>query len=148
MNPAGQVPCVSFENGRVLAQSNAIILYLADGTDLIPVDPFDRARVWELLFWEQYSHEPHIAVCRFQKLYLGKPDAELDPDKVARGYRALDLMESRLEGRDWFVGSRLSVADVALLAYTRLAHEGGFDIGKRTGVLTWIDRAERELGLL
>lgn len=148
MNPAGQVPCVRFEDGRVLAQSNAIVLYLADGTGLMPSRPYDRARVWELLFWEQYSHEPYIAVCRFQKLYLGKADAELDPNKVERGYGALDFMETRLRERDWLVGTRLSVADIVLLAYTRVADEGGFDVGKRAAVLAWIDRTERELGLL
>ena len=97
LNPAGQVPLVVLPDGRPLAQSNAIILYLAEGSSLVPADAYDRARVLELLFWEQYSHEPTIAVCRFQMRYLGKSQADLDPDKVARGYQALDFMEGRLE---------------------------------------------------
>ncbi len=147
INPAGQVPCVRFDDGRTLAQSNAIILYLADGTDLVPSAPFDRAKVWELLFWEQYSHEPYIAVCRFQKLYLGKTDGELDPDKVARGYKALDFMEEWLRQRDWLVGDRLSIADIALVAYTRVAHEGGFDLGHRSALRSWIRRVVEALAL-
>ena len=147
INPAGQVPCVRFPDGRTLAQSNAIMLHLAEGTELLPSDSFARAKVWEILFWEQYSHEPYIAVCRFQKVYLGMTDADLDPEKVNRGNQALDLMEQLLAGTDWLVGDRLSVADIGLLAYTRLAHEGGFDLTGRPAVRDWVARSERALGL-
>ena len=94
LNPAGQVPTVVFDDGRALAQSNAIIRHLARDSDLIPADPFAVAKMDEWLFWEQYSHEPYVAVCRFQMVYLGKPVSDLDPDKVKRGYAALALMNA------------------------------------------------------
>ena len=140
MNPAGQVPLVLLPDGRPLAQSNAIILYLAEGTALLPEDPYWRAKVNELLFWEQYSHEPNIAVCRFHKVYLGKSDGELDPQKVEKGQQALAYMDSRLEDRAYLIGDALSVADIALVAYTRLAHEGGFDVTAYPAVQRWLDR--------
>ena len=90
LNPAGQVPAIVLDDGRTLAESNAIIRYLARGSDLIPTDPYDAAKMDQWLFWEQYSHEPYIAVCRFQMVYLGRPASALDPDKVKRGYAALD----------------------------------------------------------
>ena len=93
LNSAGQVPTVVFDDGRTLAQSNAIIRYLARDSDLIPADAFAAAKMDEWLFWEQYSHEPYIAVCRFQMVYLGKSASELDPEKVKRGYAALARME-------------------------------------------------------
>ncbi|MBI1250238.1 MAG: glutathione S-transferase family protein [Alphaproteobacteria bacterium] len=147
MNPAGQVPCVVFEDGRVLAQSNAIMLHLAEGTDLIPADPFDRAKMLEWLFWEQYSHEPCIAVRRFRKAYLGQSEAEIDPDLMTRGRRALGVMEGCLLARDYFVGEALSLADIALIAYTRMAHEGGFDLSEFPQVTHWIGRVEDDLNL-
>src|SRR6478609_4134573 len=96
LNSAGQVPTVVFDDGRTLAESNAIIRYLARGSDLIPADAFDAAKMDEWLFWEQYSHEPYVAVCRFQMHYLGKPVSDLDPDRVKRGYSALARMEHQL----------------------------------------------------
>lgn len=147
LNPAGQVPVVVLPDGRPLAQSNAIMFHLAEGCSLLPADAYDRARVMELLFWEQYSHEPTIAVCRFQLRYLGKSQADLDPDKVARGYRALAFLEGRLEGGGFLVGETLTLADIALLAYTRLAPEGGFELSDYPGVRAWIARAEKTLGL-
>jgi len=143
----GQVPVVEFDDGRCLAQSNAIIRYLARSSRLVPDDPFLGAKVDELLFWEQYSHEPYVAVCRFQMVYLGKRRDERDPLKVERAEKALDFMEHRLDGCDWFAGDGLSVADIALVAYTRLAHEGGFDLASRPGVRNWIGRCEEALGL-
>src|ERR1700749_5183896 len=118
LNSAGQVPTVEFDDGRTLAQSNAIIRYLARGSDLIPSEAFAEAKMDERLFWEQYSHEPYIAVCRFQMVYLGKPATELDPNKVQRGHAALDRMDRHLAGRAFLVGEAFSLADVALLAYT------------------------------
>jgi len=147
LNGAGQVPTVAFDDGRTLAQSNAIIRYLARGSDLIPADEFAAAKMDEWLFWEQYSHEPYIAVCRFQMLYLGKPVSELDPDKVKRGYAALARMEHQLAATPFLVGDTISLADVSLLAYTRVAHEGGFHLDGYAALRRWIADAERSLGL-
>lgn len=147
MNPMGQVPVVVFDDGRTLAQSNGIIAYFSGGTDLAPADPFDRAKVNEMLFWEQYSHEPYIAVCRFQMLFLGKSKEEREAWRVERGEHALDLMEQLLSGKNWFVGDRMTIADIALVAYTRMAHEGGFDLALRPNVQAWITKCEQELGL-
>ena len=148
INPFGQVPVVAFDNGRTLAQSNAIITYLADGSDLIPEDAFERAKMLEWMFWEQYSHETAIAVRRFQKLYLKKKDDEIDPHLMAKGRRALGRMELALLGNDWIAGGEaMTLADICLLAYTRLAHEGGFDVSEFPAVHGWIARCERELGL-
>jgi glutathione S-transferase len=147
MNPAGQVPVVEFDDGRHLAQSNAIIRFLARGSTLLPADPYEQAKIDEWLFWEQYSHEPYIAVCRFQMRYLGKPKDARDPQRVERGEAALDLMERTLTGRDWFAGAAFTIADIALVAYTRLSHEGGFDLTSRPRIRAWIARCERALGL-
>jgi glutathione S-transferase len=147
LNPAGQVPTVVLDDGRTLAQSNAIIRYLARGSALIPIDAYDAAKMDEWLFWEQYSHEPYVAVCRFQMQYLGKPASELDPDKVRRGYAALARLEQQLAATRFLVGDRLSLADVALLAYTRLAHEGGFHLDGYAALRRWIGEAEHSLGL-
>jgi glutathione S-transferase len=147
LNDAGQVPVVALDDGRTLAQSNAIIRYLARGSDLIPADAFAQAKMDEWLFWEQYSHEPYIAVCRFQMFYLGKPASELDPDKVKRGHAALARMERQLALTAFFVGRTVSLADVSLLAYTRLAHEGGFDLASYPSVCRWIGETEKYLGL-
>jgi len=147
LNPWGQVPTVEFDDGRTLAQSNAIIRYLARGSDLIPADPFAAAQMDAWLFWEQYSHEPYVAVCRFQMVYLGKPAGELDPNLVKRGYAALDSMERRLSEARFLVGDVFSLADVALLAYTRVAHEGGFDLTSYASLRRWIAEAEKRLGL-
>jgi len=147
LNSAGQVPVVELDDGRTLAQSNAIIRYLARGSALIPADAFAAAKMDEWLFWEQYSHEPYIAVCRFQMVYLGKPATELDPDKVQRGYAALARMEQHLAGTRFLVGDAFSLADVALLAYSRVAHEGGFDLARYASIRRWIAEGETQLGL-
>jgi glutathione S-transferase len=147
LNPAGQVPTVVFDDGRALAQSNAIIRYLARDSDLIPTDPFAAAKMDEWLFWEQYSHEPYIAVCRFQMVYLGKPASELDPEKVRRGYAALARMDAQLAATAFLVGVPFSLADVALLAYTRLAHQGGFDLASYPAIRRWIGECEGRLKL-
>ncbi len=147
MNAAGQVPVVVLDDGRPLAQSNAIIRYLARGSALLPADAYEQAKVDELLFWEQYSHEPYVAVCRYHMAYLGRSAAERDAEKVARGEKAIDFLERALTGRTWLVGDHMSVADIALLAYTRLAPEGGFDLSARLAVRHWIARCEAELGL-
>jgi len=148
MNPAGQVPLVILEDGRPLAQSNAIILHLAEGSDLIPADPYDRAKMFEWLFWEQYSHEPAIAVARFQVAYLKKSVSDLDPKLIARGKAALDLMENALAKNPFLVGNRISLADVALVAYTRVAPEGGFDLSPYPHVQDWIEIVEAKLKIV
>jgi len=152
MNDMAQVPVVELGDGRFLAQSNAILRYLARGTNLLPEDAYRAAKVDELLFWEQYSHEPYIAVCRFQMVYLGKPASALDPDKVKRGNDALDFMEQRLTKQAcaqerFFVSDDLTIADIALLAYTRLAGQGGFDLSQRKALTGWIRRCEETLRL-
>jgi glutathione S-transferase len=145
INPAGQVPTVILGDGRPLAQSNAIILHLAEGSALIPTDAYDRARMLEWMFWEQYSHEPYVAVARFQVTYLGKAVSELDPKLVERGYDAIARLEDGLVRSDYLVGAQLSLADIALVAYTRLALEGGFDLATYPGVRAWIGRVEADL---
>jgi glutathione S-transferase len=147
LNGAGQVPTVEFDDGRTLAQSNAIIRYFARDSDLIPADAFAAAKMDEWLFWEQYSHEPYVAGCRFQMVYLGKPASDLDSDKIKRGYAALARMEQQLAQTRFLVGDAFSLADIALLAYTRLAHEGGFHLDGYAAVRRWIGEAETVLGL-
>jgi glutathione S-transferase len=147
LSPQGQVPVIELEDGRSLGQSNAIIRYLARDSALLPADAFAQAKVDELLFWEQYSHEPYIAVCRYQMFYLGKPKEAREAWRVERGDKALDYMNSQLDGRKWFVGDAMTIADISLLAYTRLAHEGGFDLGSRPNMRAWIERCEAALGL-
>ena len=147
LNPTGQVPAVVFDDGRVLTQSNAIIAYLAEGSNLIPADPFARAQMYEWLFWEQYSHEPAIAV-RINRLhYRGMKEEELDPALKAKGEAALARMELRLKDADFLVGARLSLADIALVAYTRHAPKGGLPLAPYPGVRAWIDRVDGALGL-
>ena len=145
INPAGQVPLVILDDGRPLAQSNAIILHLARGSALIPTDAYDGARMLEWMFWEQYSHEPYVAVARFQVAYLGKAVSELDPRLVERGRGALQRLEDALAQSAFLVGDALSLADVALVAYTRVAHEGGFDLADYPQVAAWVGRVERAL---
>jgi glutathione S-transferase len=147
LNPFGQVPVVGFDDGRTLAQSNAIILYLAEGSALIPTDAFDRAKMYEWLFWEQYSHEPVIAVRRARVHLLGHTDNEIDPSLLPRGQVILTRMEEHLRGRNWFVGSSFTLADMALLPYTRFADQGGFELHRYPALQTWISRCEELLGL-
>ncbi|HEX6859099.1 MAG TPA: glutathione S-transferase family protein [Caulobacteraceae bacterium] len=147
MNPAGQVPTVILDDGRPLAQSNAIMVHLAEGSDLIPTGAYDRARMFEWLFWEQYSHEPYIAVVRFQVALLGKAVDEVEARLIERGHAALQRLEDGLAASPFLVGERVSLADVACVAYTRLAHEGGFDLAAYPKVRDWVGRVERALGI-
>lgn len=147
LNPAGQVPLMILDDGRPLAQSNAMILHLAEGSALIPADAYDRAKMLEWLFWEQYSHEPYIAVARFQVRYLGKPVSELEPRIVERGAAALQRLEDALAGSSFLVGEAVTLADVALVAYTRWAGEGGFDLAPYPRVRAWIARVEAALNI-
>lgn len=143
MNPAGQVPLVEYDDGGTLAQSNAIILSFAEGSALIPADPRTRARMFEWLFWEQYSHEPYVAVARFQVHYLGTPVADLDAKLVERGKAALKLLDDALRRSVFLAGNALSLADIALVAYTRVAHQGGFNLDGYPAVRRWIARIEQ-----
>jgi glutathione S-transferase len=146
LNTAAQVPTVVLEDGRSLAQSNAIIIHLAEGSDLIPQDSYLRAKMFEWLFWEQYSHEPYIAVRRWLTLQ-GKREEDLDPKLLVRGEAALARMESWLAGSPYLVDGKLSLADICLVAYTRMAHQGGFDLSKFPATKAWVGRVEAELGL-
>jgi glutathione S-transferase len=149
LNPAGQVPLLLTPMGHALAQSNAIILYLNEKHDggLLPNRAFERAKVYEWLFWEQYSHEPYIAVRRFLKTYLNKPEPELDPKLLDRGLAALSRMETQLGAAKWIAGDEFSLADISLVAYTRVAHEGGFDLNAFASVGAWVARVEKRLGI-
>jgi glutathione S-transferase len=146
MHPAGQVPVVRFDDGRVLAQSNAIMRYLARGSRLLPEDPFEQARVDEWLFWEQNGHEPFVAVVRFQVLAQKQTAETLEPRLVSRGNAALDHLETVLTGRNFLLNAP-TIADLACVAYTRVAEEGLFDLGPRPAVRAWIARCEAELGV-
>lgn len=148
LNPFGQVPILVLEDGRTLAQSNAIILHLAEGTAWIPDGAWERAKMLEWLFWEQYSHEPYIAVARFQRVYAEKSADEVEPRLIERGYAALARMEAGLDGSDWLAGGQgATLADLALVAYTRVADEGGFDLGAYPNVRDWIGRVEAAFGI-
>ncbi len=147
MNPAGQVPLAVFAGNGPLAQSNAIMLYLAEGSDLIPRDAFERAKMYEWLFWEQYSHEPAIAVLRFHRHYLNKPDAEIDPALPGKCDRVLSLMNNHLAGGHYFAGEKLSLADIALVAYTRFSHEACIDLAQYPNVAAWVRRVEDDLNI-
>jgi len=146
MNPIGRIPLLELEDGTHLAESDAILFYLAEGTRFLPDDRLGRARVLQWMFFEQYSHEPYIAVLRFWKLYA-KKSREDEPQWDARekaGYAALDVMEQALDGRDWFLGEQFgqgpTIADIALYAYTHVAHEGGFDLSGYPAVRAWLAR--------
>ena len=143
INPNGRIPVLELEDGRRLAESDAILFYLAEGTRFLPEERFARAEVLQWMFFEQYSHEPHIAVARFWTHYLGKA---VDAEKIERGYQALDVMEQRLATRRFFVGERYTIADVALYAYTHVAHEGGFDLAAYPNVRAWLARIAAEPG--
>ena len=147
LNPAGRVPIVVFPDGAMLSESNAIIIHLAEGSALIPEAAFTRARMLQWMFWEQYSHEPYIAVRRYQLHYLKRSPDDLDPKLAERGADALRVMQATLEKSDFMAGDALSVADVALVAYSRMAHEGGFDLGPYPAIRSWIARVEDGLGI-
>ncbi len=141
LNPALRVPTLVLDDGRPLAESNAIIWYLADGTPYLPTDPFERAKVLQWLFFEQYSHEPYIAVARFWLAVLGAPPS---PDELAAkqkgGYAALSALERQLSATQFLVGERYTIADIALYAYTHVAEEGGFDLSGYPAIRAWLTR--------
>lgn len=144
MNPNGKVPLMVLPDGRCLPESNAILCYLADGSSLSGIDRFARASVLQWMFFEQYSHEPYIATSRFIVKYLGNPpnrQAELEAKKPG-GYKALDVMEQHLASSNFFANNEFSIADIALYAYTHVAHEGGFDLADYAAIGAWLARIE------
>jgi glutathione S-transferase len=145
LNPAGQVPLAIFSDGRKLAQSNAIMLYLAEGSDLVPGDAYQRAIMYEWLFWEQYSHEPVVAVRIARLHYLNVPEADLDPALLKKGNAALARLQQQLGETPYLVGAALTLADIALVAYTRKAGLGGFKLEDYPAVMAWILRVDRDL---
>ncbi|MDP3938071.1 MAG: glutathione S-transferase family protein [Deltaproteobacteria bacterium] len=150
MNPNGRVPLLEYAPGKHLAESNAILNYLADGTPLLPADPETRARILQWMFFEQYSHEPFIATSRFYLHFLKQPDKyrQALEEKSGPGYGALDVMENHLRRSDYLVAGRYSIADIALYAYTHVAHEGGFDLGRYQAIPAWLDRVKRQPGTI
>ena len=144
LNPNGKVPTLLLDDGRTLAESNAILLYLGEGSALVPDDAYLRARMLQWLFFEQYSHEPYIAVARFIKLYQGMPEARKAEyeTRLPGGYRALTVMEQQLAESDFLVSDQLTLADIALYAYTHVAHEGGFSQEAYPAIRRWLQRVE------
>ena len=142
------MPTIELDDGRVLAESNAITWYFADGTPTCPSDAFERAQVLQWLFFEQYQHEPTIAVVRFWIAYSGEPERFADQVEAKReaGYVALDAMEGHLDGRAFFVGGQYSIADIGLYAYTHVAGEGGFELAAIPRSAAWLERVAAQPG--
>jgi glutathione S-transferase len=149
INPLGKAPALKLEDGSILTESNAILCYLASGTEYFPPDRLLRAGVLQWMFFEQYSHLPYIGVARFQLHLLKRaPRADDLSTWYSRGNIALEIMDRHLDGRDWFVGNSLTIADIALYAYTHVAPEGGFDLSKYSGVGRWLKRVESKTGYI
>jgi glutathione S-transferase len=148
LNPALRVPTLVLDDGRPLAESNAILWYFGDATRYVPEDPYERAQVLQWMFFEQYSHEPYLAVVRFWVAYSGTPERFADkiPARMKGGYAALEAMERHLDGRVFLVADRYSIADISLYAYTHVAHEGGFDLAPYTAVRSWLARVAAQPG--
>jgi glutathione S-transferase len=141
MNRNGRIPLLALPDGRYLAESNAILCFLAEGSELFAGDAYARAAILQWMFFEQYSHEPNIATSRFIIQYLGNPAEKqsLLQEKKAAGYNALDVMEERLSDADFLAGTNFTIADIALFAYTHVAGEGGFELGPYTAIKAWIE---------
>jgi glutathione S-transferase len=146
LNPALRVPTLVLDDGRPLAESNAILWYFADGTHYVSDDRHERAQTLQWMFFEQYSHEPYIAVVRFWLRYSGTPErfTDLVPEKTKGGYAALDALERGLDGRKFLVGERYSIADICLYAYTHVAHEGDFDLEPYPRIRAWLERVNMQ----
>ena len=147
MNPNGKVPVLQIDNHTFLPESNAILGYLADGTDLWPGDRLQRAQVLQWLFFEQYTHEPAIAVARYIRAFLKQPDDSRLPALITRGHAALTVMEQHLARQPFFAAGRFSIADIALFAYTHKADEGGFDLAAYPAVQAWLARCRAVPGV-
>jgi glutathione S-transferase len=149
LNPALRVPTLVLDDGRSLGESGAIIWFFGEGTRFVPDDPLERAQVLQWMFFEQYDHEPAIAVVRFWLAYSGRPREEFADrvdERVAAGYRALDALERHLDGRTWLVGDGMTLADIALYAYTHVAGEGGFELDRYPAIGAWLERVASEPG--
>ena len=149
-NPNGRVPTLELDDGTCLPESNAIIWYLGEGSMLVPENPLARAQMLQWMFFEQYSHEPYIAVARFWLAFVPEEKRRekilLLPEWHARGNAALDVMEGHLKTRDWFVANKFTLADIALYAYTHCAADGGFNLSKYPRVQGWLKRIENVKG--
>ncbi|MBZ4335040.1 glutathione S-transferase family protein [Corallococcus sp. AS-1-12] len=146
MNPIARTPTVELEPGLLLAESNAILWYFGEGTPFIPTDRLERARMLQWMFFEQYSHEPYIAVARAWLTFFGVPsgkEKELE-ERIQKGYAALDVMEGELRKRPFFAGEQYSLADIALYAYTHVAEEGRFDLGRYPAIREWFERVRAQ----
>ncbi|RKH26637.1 glutathione S-transferase family protein [Corallococcus praedator] len=146
MNPIARTPTVELEPGVFLAESNAILWYFAEGTPFIPSDRLERARMLQWMFFEQYSHEPYIAVARAWLTFFGVPagkEKELE-ERIQKGYAALDVMEGELSKRPFFAGEHYSLADISLYAYTHVAEEGRFDLGRYPAIRSWFERVQAQ----
>jgi glutathione S-transferase len=147
-NPIGRVPLLELDDGRFLAESGAILFYLAEGTKLMPTESWARAKMLEWMFFEQYEHEPYIAVARRWLAYESKEALEakraLVPEWHAKGNAALSVMETHLAKNDWLAGGHYSIADIALYGYTHVAHEGGFDLSRYPAITAWLKRVASE----
>jgi len=148
LNPNGKIPVLVLDDGRVLSESNAILGYLAEGTEFIATDSYMKAKMYQWMFFEQYSHEPFIAVARFINKYLGLPAERIEEyhNLQPKGHRALSIMDQELAKSDYFIGSQLTIADIALYAYTHVADEGGFDLTLYPNIQEWCQRIRKNLG--
>lgn len=147
LNPSLRVPTIVLDDGRPLGESNAILWYFGEGTRFVPEDRYERAQVLQWQFFEQYDHEPNLAVARFWLEYREGPvDAAALAVKHAAGYRALDAMERHLAGRSFLVAERYTIADISLYAYTHVAHEGGFDLSRYPAIRAWLTRVAGQPG--
>jgi glutathione S-transferase len=150
LNPNGKVPLLQLADGRCLAESNAMLLHLSRNSRWFPQDEWQQALTWQWLFFEQYSHEPYIAVARFVVLFLGQETEQAERLVMLRerGYQALDVMEKTLVNSDYLAGGQPTVADIALYAYTHVAHDGGFDLSNYPAIQRWINSLEARQGWL
>lgn len=146
MNPVGKIPTIVLPDGRILSESNAILCYLAEDTHLLPVRRYERAVALQWLFFEQYSHEPYVAVARFICVYQKNPDDPRLPELRKKGRAALEVMEQRLSQSPFLVGNAYSIADIALYAYTHCAADGGFDLGGYQAIAEWLQRVRKQPG--
>ena len=146
-NPNGKIPTLELDDGRCISESNAILNYLSEGTDLLPSEVFEKIKVLQWQFFEQYSHEPFIAVARSMVKFHGVTDDTRDEyeSKKVEGYKALDVMENQLSKTNFLVGNRFTIADITLFAYTHIAEEGGFDLSSFDAINAWIARVKKQM---
>ena len=144
MNPNGKIPVLVLDDERILTESNAILGYLAEETEFVPTDRYAKAKMYEWMFFEQYSHEPFIAVARFINKYLGLPEARIEEYHALqpKGHKALAIMEQALGRHDYLVENELTLADISLYAYTHVADEGGFDLSLYPNIQAWCQRIQ------